>query len=132
MSKQYPDISTRSGGTVTTVYDRSVRSWCTQLRDSAGFQVGEAQYDGNRDSLECSRKFLTQLGGGAAEPVTPATQRKDAQLRSALESFDNAYVRVKALRESCEDKSTVNEAVIGQLHQLAVAMGEVVGTHQRS
>jgi len=43
--------------TVDQWYDHHTRSWVTQLKDSEGNQVGEAEYDGTRESAEVSREW---------------------------------------------------------------------------
>lgn len=53
------DIALPNGYKVTSWYDRSERSWVSQLLDADGNQIGEAEFDGHRDGLPYSRETLT-------------------------------------------------------------------------
>jgi hypothetical protein len=39
---------------IDTWYDRHCRSYVTQLKDSNGFQIGDANYDGTKESRDWS------------------------------------------------------------------------------
>lgn len=67
--KRFPLVRLPGNLTVDTWFDRQSRSWVTQLKDGDGLQVGDAEYDGNVDSVEVSRngKITDGLGINAKQ-----------------------------------------------------------------
>ena len=57
---------TKSGKLVESWYDRRSRNHITQVKDENGFQVGDAEVDGDCVSRDYSHKQLVQEYGGKA------------------------------------------------------------------
>lgn len=54
------DLNTKvAGGSVETWYDKPTRSWVSQIKDTNGNQIGDAEYTGSgRDSAKKAHDFL--------------------------------------------------------------------------
>lgn len=53
-----------NGNTVERFYDRGTRSSVTVVRDAAGNQIGEADYDGNNESAAFAMRAAIATNGG--------------------------------------------------------------------
>lgn len=57
----------KNGNTVVRFYDIVTRSSVTQVIDPDGNQVGDSEYDGNKDSAAFSWHALVRHNGGEAD-----------------------------------------------------------------
>ena len=55
----------KNGNTVLRWYDRRTRSTVIQTLDTAGNQVGDADYNGNRKSADFAHTAILKENGGA-------------------------------------------------------------------
>lgn len=54
----------KNGNVVERFYDRRTRSSVTRVLDSDGYQVGEADYSGNKQSAAFARAAMIRDNGG--------------------------------------------------------------------
>lgn len=60
----------KNGNTVERFYDRGSRSSVTALLDPQGFQIGEADYSGNKTTAKSVLDSMIANNGGAAGKPT--------------------------------------------------------------
>ena len=58
------EIRCKDGLTVTQWYDYHTRSFVTQWKDQAGTQVGDADYDGSKESAAFTLDQFIRCAGG--------------------------------------------------------------------
>lgn len=54
----YSNIQLAGGWYVETWYNRQIRQWTSQLKNSTGDQIGDAQFDHSHDGVKVSREML--------------------------------------------------------------------------
>jgi len=118
-------------------YDKSSRSWVTQLKDEAGNQIGEAAYDGNKVSAAFTLSaFKVRQGKFLALPILEEQiELVTAESLQADQEWERAVLKHQQLRDEWVRMEAATEAakkdaldVANRLRMLKKAHAELEST----